>query len=207
MKLVVFGATGGNGKYIVEQALAAGHDVTAVARQPAKITIQHKRLRVVQGDVMQAASIKPALEGQDAVISTLGAPDRAPTTVYSQGIANIMQAMQAHHIRRLLCISASGLDPANLFQKVIAKRLLWTFLKESYTDLVRMETLVKASSLDWTIVRPPRLTNGPRTGQYQIMLNKQLSHGSVLSRADVADYIVTHLGDRATYCGMVEIAY
>src|ERR1051326_8585528 len=114
MRLVIFGATGGNGKYFVEQALAAGHEVTAVARRPSAITRQHKNLTAVQGDVMQAATIRQALVGQDAVISTIGATDRGPTVVYSQGIANIIQAMHAEGVRRLLCVSASGLDPGHL---------------------------------------------------------------------------------------------
>jgi putative NADH-flavin reductase len=207
MKLVVFGATGGNGKYILDQALAAGHEVTAVARNPAKITLRHKNLHVVQGDVMDVASIKPALVGQDAVISTLGAPDRGPTRVYSEGMTNIMQAMQTSGVRRVLCISASGLEPANLIQKVVAKRLLWTFLKESYTDLVRMETIVKASSLDWTIVRPPRLSDGPATGVYHDAINKQLTDNWVISRADLADYLLRQINNRATYCAVVEVAH
>jgi putative NADH-flavin reductase len=207
MKLIIFGATGGNGKYLVPQALEAGHDVTAVARRSEAITIQHKRLKVVQGDVFKPATIEPAMKDQDAVISTLGASDRGPTTVYSEGIANIIQAMRATGVRRLLCISATGLEPGPLWQRLIAKPLLWAAFKNSYTDLVRMETVVKASEVDWTIVRPPRLTDGPRTGQYHDAINKHLNDAMIISRADLASYMLSQLDNRETYCATVEVAH
>lgn len=207
MKVVVFGATGGIGAHVVEQALAVGHEVTAVARRPAAIELRHKCLDVVQGDVLEPESVRRAIIGKDVVVSAVGARDRAPTTVYSQGNANIMQAMQAAHTRRLFCISASGLDPAIWWQSIAAKFFLWRAFKHMYTDLVLMEKEVSASNLDWTILRPPQLTNGPRTGHYQSVVNQQLTHGSKISRADVADYIVTHLNDKTTYQGLVELAY
>jgi len=207
MKIIVFGATGGIGRQVVEQALAANHQVTAVARRPAAITTQHERLQVIRGDVLEPDTFKQALAGQDAVVSALGVVSREPTTLYSAGNANIMQAMQSAGVRRIMCISATGLNPGPRLQRLIAKPLLWMAFGNMYSDLVRMENVVKASGLDWTIIRPPRLTDGPRTGHYQIVINKQLSHGMLLSRADVADFIVNHLQDRATYCGMVEIAY
>ena len=141
------------------------------------------------------------------VVSALGARDRGPTTVYSEGVANIMQAMQAAHVRRMLCISASGLEPGIWWQSLAAKLILWRVLKNMYTDLVRMEEAVTASDLDWTIMRPPAYTNGPRTGHYHVVINQHLSHGWQISRADIADYIVHHLTDPATYCGFVELAY
>src|SRR5882724_11471418 len=207
MRLAIFGATGGNGKYIVEQALAAGHAVTAVVRRPSAITRQHKNLTVVRGDVLQAATIKQALVGQDAVLSTIGATDRGPTTVYSEGIANIILAMQAAGVRRLLCVSASGLEPGNLIQRVIFKPLLWVAFKNSYSDLVRIEAEVQRSGLDWTIVRPPRLTEGPLTGHYQAAVNKPLPNGWTISRADLASYMLSQLNNRDTYCAVVEVAH
>lgn len=207
MKLVVLGATGGIGSKVVEEALAAGHEVTAVARHPSAIKIKHERLEVIQGDVLTPVTFRDAIAGKDAVVSSVGARDLAPTSVYSEGVANIMKAMQAGRVRRLFCISASGLDPAIWWQKLAAKLVLWRMLKHMYTDLVRMENEVIASDLDWTILRPPQLTNGPRTGRYQAVVNQQLKHGSRISRADVADYIVNHLNDRTTYGGIVELAY
>ena len=107
----------------------------------------------------------------------------------------------------MLCISASGLDPANLIQRLIAKPLLWAALKESYSDLVRMEAVVKASHVDWTIVRPPRLTDGPATGQYHAAINKQLTDNWTISRADLAAYLLSQIANRETYCAVVEVAH
>jgi putative NADH-flavin reductase len=207
VKLVVFGSTGGIGAQVVEQALAAGHTVTAVARRPSAITIQNERLEVLQGDVLDPQAVCGAIAGQEAVVFTVGARDRAPTTVCSAGIVNVMQAMPSAHVCRLICISASGIAPGPRWQRLIAKPILWALFKEMFSDLVRMEALVERNPLDWTILRPPALTNGPRTGQYQVAVNNHLRRILSISRADVADFIVRHLSDTATYCARVEIAY
>jgi putative NADH-flavin reductase len=207
MKIIVFGANGGIGSKVVEQGLEAAHQITAVVRRPESITIQHPHLRVVEGDALKPETIQQAMVGQDAVISALGIRTDAPTTVYSEGVANIIRAMQANGVQRLMCISASGLDPGPLYQKVIAKLFLWRAFKHSYTDLVRMEATVNASSVNWTIVRPPRLTDKERKGHYKIAVNKHLPNGFTLSRSDTADYMLKHLTDTQTYRGLVEIAY
>jgi putative NADH-flavin reductase len=207
MKLIVFGANGGIGHHVVEQALEAGHTVTAMVRRPSSITIQHKNLIVCQGDVLKPETIKEPMAGQEAVISAIGTESRQPTVVYSQGIANIMQAMQQARLKRLLCISATGLDPSRLWMRLIAKPILWTLFRESYSDLVRMEAEVKRSNLDWTLVRPPRLTDGPHTGHYEFAINKHHPRGFIISRADVADYLVAQVNNPATFCSIVEVAY
>ncbi len=207
MKIIVFGANGGIGSKVVQQGLAEGHQMTAVVRRPESITIQHPQLKVVQGDVLKPETIQAPMAGQDAVISAIGITKNEPTTVYSGGIANIIRAMQATGVQRLMCISASGLDPGPLYQKIAARLFLWTLFKHSYTDLVRMEAVVSASSVNWTIVRPPRLTDKERTGHYKIAVNKHLPNGFMLSRADTADYMLKHLTDAVTYRGLVEIAY
>jgi putative NADH-flavin reductase len=207
MKIVVFGATGGIGSQVVKQGLDAGHEMTVIARHPSSMTLQHERLEVIQGDVLQPDTIRASIAGKDAVISALGVRNLAPTTLYSGGVMNIMQAMQAFEVQRILCISASGLDPGPRWERLIAKPILWLILRNMYTDLVRMETAVKMSNLDWTILRPPTLTNGPRTGRYQSAINQHLSRNFSISRADVADYMINHLNDQATYCGIVELAY
>src|ERR1700712_279211 len=151
MKIIVFGANGGIGSKVVEQALEAGHQVTAVVRRLESITLKHPQLKVVQGDALKLESFMSAMAGQGAVISALGGTGNEPTTVYSAGVANIMKAMQANGVKRLMCLSASGLDPGPLYQKVIAKLFLWRAFKHSYTDLVRMEAEVRASkNINWT---------------------------------------------------------
>lgn len=207
MKIVVFGATGGTGREVVAQALAAGHQVTAVARNPAAVTLQHPLLQVLQGDVLSPETLAQAIAGKDVVVSAIGVRNRDATKIYSVGLKNILLAMQAAKVRRLICVSASGLDPGPKIQNLIAKPLLWRVFKEGYTDMLQMEVIVRASDIDWTIVRPPRLTDETRTGKYHVSVRKQLTHGWKISRADLADYIVKHLNDPATLRAMVEIAY
>jgi putative NADH-flavin reductase len=207
MKLVVLGSNGGIGREVAAQALSAGHYVTAVARRPEMVALRHERLQVVRADVMEPASLQTAFAGQEAVISAIGVASREPTRLYSEGIGNAITAMRAAEMRRLLCVSATGLDPGPWWQQMFAKPLLWRAFGNMYADLVRMEDTVRASGLDWTIVRPPRLTDKARTGVYQIAVNRHLTHGSLLSRADVADYMLSHLTDVASYRALVEIAY
>jgi len=206
MKLIVFGATGRTGHLVVEQALAAGHEVAAVARHPSALTIQHPRLEVIPSDVLELSTFEHAIIGKDAVISTLGTTNRAPTTLYSIGIANILRAMQEACVRRLVSLSAGALDPGPFFQRVAARLILWPLFGNGYADVVRMDAELSKSQLDWTIIRPPMLTNGPHTGRYHIAVNKHLPAGWAVSRANLADYIVTHLADPTTYRAWVEIA-
>ena len=208
MNLVIFGATGGIGRQCVEQALQLGHAVTAVARNPAAITTQHARLRVLQGDVLQPASLAAAVVGQDAVVSAIGNESRAPTTLYSQGVMNIVAAMNAANMRRLVCVSASALEIGSgtpLLLGLAMKLLVQPLLREPYADLRRMEAVLRTSPLDWTSVRPPRLSNGPYTGRFQVAPNQHQATASV-SRADVAACILTCLKDAATIRQWVELA-
>ncbi|MGD0750592.1 MAG: NAD(P)-binding oxidoreductase [Anaerolineales bacterium] len=205
MKLIVFGSTGGIGRQVVAQALDAGHQVTAVARRPEMITIQNERLRVVRGDALELASFQQALTGQELVVSALGILTKEPTVFYSSSMNNIMEAMRASGARRLLCVSAGATDPGG-WQRWIIKPILWRLYGGMYADLLRMENVVKASDLDWTIVRPPRLLDKPRTGRYQVAINKHLVFGNSIPRADVADFIITHLVDPDTFHTTVELA-
>jgi len=207
MNIVLFGATGGTGRQVVAQALDAGYFVTAVARNPAALGILHLHLTVMGGDVLSGETLRPAIAGKDVVVSAIGTTNRTPTKIYSVGLKNILTAMGAAGVQRLLCVSASGLDPGPVYQKMFARLILWHVYKGGYTDLLQMEKIVQASDVDWTIIRPPRLIDGKRTGKYQIAVNHPLSHGSLIARADLADYIVRHLTDPTTRRAMVEIAY
>ncbi len=206
MNLIVFGATGGTGRHVLAQALSAGHTVTAVARRPELLNETHEQLHVVRGDVFEPATFMQALAGQDAVVSALGVRSQTPTTLFSAGVGQIMCAMHMHGVNRLVCISAGGLDPGPLIARLFAKPILWRLFRHSYTDLTRMETSVKASNLNWTIIHPPRLTNGPRTGHYQVAVNTHLQRGWSISRADLADYIVAHISDPTASRAVIEIA-
>jgi putative NADH-flavin reductase len=196
VKIVVLGAAGGIGRHVVAQALEAGHSVTAFLRDPGKLSLRHERLAIVRGDVLDGETVRTAIVGHDAVVSALGVRDRAPTTLYSEGARNALTAMTAEGIRRYIAISASGFhrdenDPFLI--RYVLKPIVSLLLKESYADLVRMESIIAESDRDWTIVVPPRLTDGPRTERYREELDVNVRNGQSISRADVADYIVKHL--------------
>ena len=211
MRLVVFGATGGTGRLIVEQALAAGHEVTAVARRPSAFAARHERLEVVRGDVLEPSTIERAVAGRDAVVSALGAADRAPTAVYSEGTGNIARAMRDREVRRLTCISSGGLEADHLYvpflQRLVTKLVVQRLYKNVFADMARMEDELERGGLDWTVVRAPMLTDGPRTGRYRVAANDYLRRPGRISRADLADYVLAHLDDPASYHARVEISY
>lgn len=140
MKVLVLGSTGPTGLQVVEQALAQGHDVTAMARTPDKLALTHQRLKVVRGDVLDAASIETAVTGHEAVLSAVGARGRAPTTVYSEGTQNVLAAMHKANVHRLIVVSSGLTRPtsnAGFIPRVIVHRLLHNI----YEDMARMEDI------------------------------------------------------------------
>ena len=201
MKIVVFGANGRTGGLVTAQALAEGHAVTAVTRHPEAFPLRHDRLRVMRGDVFDPAAVDHAVAGQEAVLSALGVPyGRTPITLYSQGIAHIMQAMRHTGVRRLVCVSSSSTDPRTrdhdtgggfIYEKVIKPLVIATIGRTQYADLWRMETLVMHSDLDWTIVRPSGLFETPAVTDYRVA--EASIRGLFTSRADLADCLLRQL--------------
>ncbi|NUW39100.1 NAD(P)-dependent oxidoreductase [Nonomuraea rhodomycinica] len=211
MRLLIFGGTGPTGALLVEQALDAGHHVTAVARDPARLPgAGHDRLTAVRGDVLRPGAWQDAVLGQDAVASCLGTRDRRhPTTVYSRGTATVVSAMLAAGVRRLVCLSSAGLEipPGTpLAQRLVTRHVVQRLYRHAYADMAVMERLVAGSGLDWTVVRPPMLTDGPLTGRYRTAVGGHLDGMSRISRADLAHYLLHHLGDRDAWGRVVEIA-
>lgn len=207
---MVFGATGGTGRQVVEQAVAAGHDVTVLARDPARV-VARDRVTVIGGDVLTPQPWRAAVAGQDAVLSCLGSTDRRhPTTVYSEGTANILAAMRDGGVRRVLCLSSAGLEIAPgtpLGQRLVTRLVIQRLYRHGYADMARMERLVAAArDLDWTIVRPPMLTDGPQTGDYRTAENAHLAKAKSISRADLAHYLLTQVTDEASRHAVVEIS-
>jgi len=188
MRIAVIGATGRTGRHVVEQALGQGDEVVAIARNPSASA--HPRLKSLAADVRVIESLRPALAGCDAVISTIGARPAPKNDLYSVGIANIMQVMAESDTMRLSAVSAAGTFARNHKNLSLAYRVLVrTAYQDIYDDLERMETLIMASGMAWTIIRPPRLTNGPRTGEYRVGLTGQpLSRGGTISREDLAGF-------------------
>jgi len=209
-EIIVFGATGGTGKFVVEQALKEGYQVTVIVRNTDDFTLTDKNLKIIKGDVLQPTTFEGAMRGKDAVISCLGSNRKEPTTVYSQGVSNIAKAMDKADITRIICISAAAVivpPKSSFIIKFVVKNILQRLFKHIYADMLRMEAILSISDLDWTVIRAPRLTNNKRTGKYRIAINEHLSKPSSISRADLADYIVTHLRDEKTFKAKAEVCY
>lgn len=211
MKMIVFGPTGGTGMQVVTQALAAGHTVTAVARRPEAVATQHPQLRVVKGDVLEPASLTDAVKGADAVLSALGSHSgRQPTDVYSRGMKNIRAAMKEAGVRRIVALSAvpvSRPEEKSLLDRYLVHPLLGVFFKGSYDDLRRMEADLRAATdVDWTVLRPPRLSNKPARHQYRMAVDAQLEGAEDISRADLAAAMLKAVEDPSLVRKIVVVA-
>ena len=204
MKVVVFGASGRTGRLVVELALAKRHAVTAFVRNPASLAEAPPLLRVVVGDALDEGAVEAVVTGQDAVVSTIGPNSNRPDNVGSASTASIVNAMRRQGIRRLLCISsADDVDAGFLFERMVKP----LFLRHVFADKIAQELVVYKSGLDWTIVRPPILRDGPRTGAYRLAIGVTPKAGWRVSRADVADFIVRELGRKDYVHQAVGIAY
>lgn len=205
---MVFGSTGRTGRQIIQQALNAGHIVTAVARNPSALAINHVNLEIVKGDVFQPVTFEKAMEGHEGILSAIGINSTRRTTVYSQGVLNMVKAMQKNEVRRIICVSASAVEtsPKLSFPVRMLTKLLQQILKNMYGDLLKMEQVVKLTELNWTVVRPPRLTDKPVTGKYRFAINKWLPSCLSISRGDLAHFMLHHLDDANTYQSIVEVA-
>jgi len=208
MRLTVFGATGGIGTEVVRQALARGHEVTAVVRDPARLAVPPAApLTVVTADVMDLASLKPAVDGAGAVASALGPRRGGPRNILTDSMRAILSAMDATSVRRLIAVSASGFfaEPGEGFRTgKIAKPLLRAILRDNMTDTRRMEQLITSSPAAWTLMRPAQLTNAPGR-PYKTALDRYV--GPRIARADVADAILNALDDPATIAHRVNLGY
>lgn len=199
MKITLFGATGGTGRQFLAQARDAGHDITAIVRDPSALTTG-PHLSVATADVMDPAAIGPHIAGQDAVVTAIGPRGtRGPVTVQSESTASIIAAMRANRIRRLVAVSNSGMITTGdgPLTRWLAKPILRRLFGPGWADMGRMEDIVRASDLDWTILRPPMLTNSGRTGTYRTATERNVRGGIRLSRADLADGILRALDDPA----------
>ena len=196
MKLAIFGATGNTGAELVKQALEKEHHVTAFVRDPSRMAIEHDRLALVTGDAFDPASVAEAIQGQDAVVCTLGSSDLKKTTVRTTGTTNIIHAMKQHRVQRILVLTAMGTGDSWDTLSLVNKFFYATLLKSSREDHEAQEAAVKESELDWTIIRPSGLTDDPRTGVYEFGENIP-AKTSKIARADVADLILKELEQNA----------
>ncbi len=221
MKLTLFAATGGIGRELLAQAVAGGHDVTAVVRRPDQLPAG---VRAVTADLAttDTDAIRPAVEGADAVLSALGQRTRSDAGVCARGTGLIVDAMKVTDVRRLIVVSAAPMgrvpspdrptppkhDPGDGFwMRHLGSRVATTAFRRPYTDLAVMEDILRASALDWTAVRPPRLTDKPLTGVYRTAYGQNLERGLQISRADVAHLMLAVLDDPAALEQTVGVAY
>jgi len=193
LALVVFGATGPCGRELVGQALALGHQVRAFVRDPARLDIRHDRLELARGDVYDQQSVDAAVDGCDAVIGALGIRKGAPKTLVADGTERILRAMGNHGVRRYVGLSAFGAGDSR--DGSLYVRVTWAMLRPNLEDKERHERLIQASNLDWTLVRPPRLTDAPATGRYRVGTDVKMSLASKVSRADVAAFMLEQLAE------------
>ncbi|MFC6638765.1 NAD(P)H-binding protein [Sulfitobacter sp. JBTF-M27] len=197
MRTIVFGATGTIGTLAVEQLLAEGHDVTAFARSPEKLAISHPQLTLQTGDALNEDDVAKAIDGHEAVIVTLGAGMSRKSMVRSEGTMNVIRGMQKHGVSRLICQSTLGAheswDNLNFFWKRI---MFGALLRPVFKDHELQEQLVRASGLNWTIVRPGAFSDGPATGTYKEAFGPSERNLTLkITRADIASFLARQLND------------
>jgi putative NADH-flavin reductase len=197
MRLLIFGASGQTGHEVVRQALGQGHSVTAFVRTPGTMTIRDPSIRLLQGNVADSEAVGAAVPGHDAVISTLGVgtPLKHDPDVVS-GVRNIIGAMDENRVPRLIYLSFIGVRESRDAVGVILRYIAPIPLRQEIADHEVKEALIKASPLDWTIIRPPKLTAGPRTARYRS--GEDITTWMpvpLLSRADVAHFILQELAE------------
>ncbi len=212
MKLTVFGATGGIGQEIVRQALTAGHQVTAVVRDPARLSVQGERLEVFRADLTDPEGLRAAVAGRDAVLSGLGARavKDAKTGIAARLTRPVLQAMEAEGVRRLLVVSAAPLAPSPDGDPLLDRtmhRVISRVLKAVYDDLRVMEGELARSATDWTSVRPPKLNDKALTGTYRLQIGGNPRSSRQIGRADVAHAMLAMVDDPGTVKQGVGVAY
>ncbi len=210
MIITIFGSTGGTGRELVRLALEQGHSVTAVARDPAAVGVAHERLVVRRGDVLEPDSLPAVMTGAGAVMSALGtSASRAPTTVYSDGIANMLEAMRAADVGRFIGISAAPVIPrseAAVSERLVLFPILYRFFGGAYRDMGRMEELLRASQAEWTVVRPPMLSDKPATGRYRTARNQNVAGGRRITRGDLALAMLEMIDDPSAVRAAIGVA-
>jgi len=209
MRILIFGATGRTGRELVSQALRRGQNVSVFVRSPGKLTVVDTRLRVVQGDIQRAESIHAAVPEHDAVLSALGPRSLGPTTLLSDAAREIVGAMQAHGVRRVIWQSSLGVGETRGHLGPLYNWLLIPLLlRHVFADKERQEAIIRATPLDWTIVQPAALTNGPLTESYRVGVRN--CRGRLLPtipRANVAHFLLEELENPRHIRQVVPLCY
>ena len=198
MKLLIFGATGGTGKLVVQQSLSKGHEVTAFVRNPEKLVISDPSLNIVRGDILQPSTIDLIMPGHDAVLCCIGAPANKALQLRSEGTKNILASMKKNGVSRFICQTSLGFDDSKIvlnntpfvFRKIIVPFLL----KKTFAEHSVQERFITQSDTNWTIVRPGTMINSVMTGQYKHGFDYNDTSLKVkIARADVAHFMLEQL--------------
>lgn len=200
MKLIVFGAAGGTGKHLVQLAANAKHEVTAFVRMPSKLGPVPEGVRVVQGDAQDAKAVEDALAGQEGALIAVGRPDRKPTTIRADTVRNVIAGMKKHGGKRIVFLSASGvgdsLPQAKKLSFIYGSIIIPLMLKPPFADAVAAEDLLKASGLEWVIVRAVGLTDGPPKRDVTAVTDGSAEGLKVtIPRADVARFMLISMAE------------
>jgi uncharacterized protein YbjT (DUF2867 family) len=210
MRITVFGATGGTGRHVVEQALAAGHEVVAVVRDPARLPVPaHDGLTVVTARLDDRDAVRRAVAGADAVIDALGAPvGSGPTTLRTDTARVVTAAMREAGVRRLVVVSASGAHTTGdaLPVRLLVKPVLGWVLRHQFADMRAMEDVVRASGLDWTIVLPPQLVDRPATGRIRRRVGANVRGSFRITRPDLAAAVLQAVTDDSLRAATLSVA-
>ena len=201
MRVLICGASKGIGLETTRQALDAGHDVRALARSASAIDISNSSLEKIRGNSMKTEDVEAAVVGVDVVIQTLGVGLGElfqPINLFSDATRILITAMKKQSIKRLICVTGFGAGDSRASISCLQRLPFQVVFGRAYEDKTLQEQLIKESELDWTIVRPGVLTNGPQTGRYQILTEASQWRNGVISRANVADFLVKQIEDRAS---------
>lgn len=207
MRVLIIGASKGIGLETTRQALAAGYNVRALARSAAGLALSDPKLEKLVGDALKPRDVEAALVGVDVVILTLGVGVGdlfRPVRLFSDATRVLLPAMKAKGVKRLICVTGFGAGDSDASIGPLQRIPFQIFLGRAYADKSVQERLIKASGLDWTIARPGVLTGGPRTGRYKILDKASEWRNGVISRSDVAEFLVRQIEDR-TYVGQAPV--
>lgn len=207
-KIIIFGATGGTGQNLVEQALNQNYEVTAFVRSPEKLKIKNSNLTVTKGDVLNLNDVSNAVKGKEVVFCSLGMPASDKSTLRSDGTNNIIKAMEANNVDRLICQTSLGFGDSKEVLPWHMKYFVVPFiLKNAFIDHELQEKKIVESKLDWTIVRPGNMTNGKKTGNYKFGFKPTEKIKLKVSRADVAEFMLKQISSFAFLGKKVGISY
>lgn len=193
MKIIIFGATGSLGRHLVEQALAKGEEVTAFLRDASTLDRHHQNLNLIEGNVLDPVAVDAAVKGHDAALIALGAGRKGG--VRAQGTKHIIDAMECHYVRRLVCQTTLGAGDNHKHLNFFWKHIMFGWLlKQAMADHEEQEAFIQQSNLDWTTIRPAAFTDGPATGDYKLGFPSSESGLALkISRADVASVMLQQM--------------